>query len=208
MAGQARPVLRLEHGHRLDFKEQPLHAAPGAVHPEVTEFALADTPLGEISNKLFRARGDDERELTLSELFARLATPPKGTTAQAMRAEIHKRLVNALSPLLLPFLALPFAVGGRRQRRAYRFGAALVLIVVFHEIVEQGSVAAHSGRISPWLAMWLPFGLLALFAGWRYYSACFTVDSDPLDTAIDRAGEAVSSARNRLLRRFGWEITS
>ncbi len=206
VAGQSRPVLRLEEGHRLDFKEKPLHAKPGTIHPEVTEFALADTPLGEIDKNIFRPRGDDERELTLPELFARLDSPPKGTTGQAMRTEIHKRLVNAATPLILPFLALPFTIGGRRQRRAYRFGVALVIIIAFHEIIEQGSVAAHSGALSPWLALWLPFGLLALFAGWRYYSACFTVDRDPLDAAIDRAGEKISAARNRLLRRFGWEV--
>lgn len=208
VAGESRPVLRLENGHRLDFKEKPFHAKPGTIHPDVTEFALADTPLGAISRKIFRPRGGDELELTLSELFTQLGSPPKGTTEQAMRTEIHKRLVNTVSPLVLPFLALPFTIGGRRQRRAYRFGAALVLIVAFNEIVEQGSVAAHSGNVSPWLAMWLPLGLLSLFAGWRYYSVCFTVDSDPFDAAIDRAGEAVSAARNRLLRRFGWEVES
>ncbi|MBC8036659.1 MAG: LptF/LptG family permease [Rhizobiales bacterium] len=208
VAGQPRPILRLESGHRLDFGEKPLYAKPGTIHPEVTEFAKADTPLGEIDKKLFRPRGDDERELTLPELFAQLDTPPKGTSAPAMRTEIHKRLVNAVSPLILPFLALPFTIGGRRQRRAYRFGAALVLIVAFHEIVEQGSVAAHSGAISPWLAMWLPLGVLSVFAGWRYYSACFTVNPDPLDAAIDRMGEKISAARNRLLGRLGWDVAS
>ena len=202
----SRPVLRLEQGHRLKFKEKPLHAKPGTVHPEITEFALSDTPLGEINKKLFRPRGDDERELTLPELFARLASPPKDTTEQAMRTEIHKRLVNGVTPLILPFLALPFTIGGRRSRRAYRFGVALVIIIAFHEIVQQGSVAAHSGNISPWIAMWLPLGVLALFAGWRYYSACFTVDRDPLDAAIDRVGERISAARNRFLRRIGWEV--
>ena len=205
VAGQSRPVLRLEQGHRLDFREKPEHAGSGAIHPEVAEFALADTPLGAIEKKILLPRGEDERELTLPELFARLGSPHKRTTEQAMRAEIHKRLLNAVSPLVLPFLALPFTIGGRRARRGYRFGVALVLIVVFHEIVEQGSVAAHSGRVSPWLVMWLPLGLLSLFAGWRYYSACFTINRDWLDAAIDRLGETVSAARARLLRRFGWE---
>ncbi len=208
VAGRSRPVLRLEQGHRLRFKEKPLHAKPGTVHPEITEFGLADTPLGEIDKKLFRPRGDDEREMTLPELFARAASPPKGTTEPAMRTEIHKRLVNAATPLILPFLALPFTIGGRRSRRAYRFGVALVIVIAFHEIVEQGSIASHSGTISPWLAMWLPLGLLALFAGWRYYSACFTVDRDPLDAAIDRVGETLSAARNRFLRRIGWEAAA
>jgi lipopolysaccharide export system permease protein len=208
VVGQARPILRLEQGHRLDFKERPSYAKIGTVNPEVTEFALADTPLGEIDKNIFRPRGDDARELTLSELFTRLGSPPKGITEQAMRTEVHKRLVNAISPLVLPFLALPFTIGSRRSRRAYRFGVALILIVMFHEIVEQGSVAAQSGSISPWIAMWLPLGVLTLFAAWRYYSTCFTVNRNVLDDVIDRVGESFSAWYHRILRRFGWELAS
>ncbi len=208
VAGEPRPVLHLEHGHRLDFKSKPIYADPVSVHPDVAEFALADTPLGTITKDIFRPRGEDEREMTLPELFVSLDTPPKSTTQAAMRTEIHKRLLNTVVPMVLPFLALPFTIGGRRTRRAYRFGFALVLIVAFHEIVEQGSVAARAGSISPWLAMWLPLGLLAVFAGWRYYAACFTVNRDLLDVAIDRAGEALTSVRIRFLRRFGWEPVS
>jgi lipopolysaccharide export system permease protein len=109
-------------------------------------------------------------------------------------------------PLLLPFLALPFTLGGRRSRRAYRFGVALVLIVAFHEIVEQGSILAEAGRISPWLVTWLPLSLLTAFAAWRYYSACFTVDRDPLDALIDGAGDTLSRFKSTLLRRLGWEL--
>ncbi len=203
--GEPRPVLHLEQGHRLELKSPPAPAAGVTVRPEVAEFALADTPLGKISKDIFRPRGEDERELTLPELLAQVDTPPKGTTTAAMRTEFHKRLVNIASPLVLPFLALPFTLGGRRSKRAYRFGVALALIVAFHEVVEQGSVAAHEGRISPWLAMWLPFALLSVFAAWRYYAACFTVNRDWLDTAIDHAGDVVSAFKSRLLRRFGLE---
>ena len=114
-----------------------------------------------------------------------------------------ERLMNTVSPLVLPFLALPFALGGRRSKRAYRFGVALVLIVAFHEIVEQGCVLAHQGSVSPWLVTWLPLALLSVFAGWRYYAACFTVNRDPLDSLIDRAGESISAFRSRLLQRLG-----
>ena len=204
VAGEPRPILHLDRGHRLIFKQKPSYASPLAAAAEAAEFAAADTPLGQISKKLFRPRGDDERELTLPELYNKLATPPKGTTAAAMNAEFHKRLMNVVSPLVLPFLALPFAIGGRRSQRGYRFGFALVLIVGFHEIIEQGSVAARNGNVSPWLVIWLPLGLLSVFAGWRYYETCFTMNRDPLDAAIDRFGEAVSNLKSRLLRRLGW----
>ena len=62
-----RPTLHLEQGHRLTFKQRPTAEAPS--NAESTEFALADTPLGRISKDLFRPRGEDERELTLPELY-------------------------------------------------------------------------------------------------------------------------------------------
>ncbi len=69
--GSKRPVLHLEHGHRLalpvwpDFSSRapPVAALAG-------EFDSADMPLGQLNRKLDRQRGNDERELTLPELFS------------------------------------------------------------------------------------------------------------------------------------------
>ena len=63
-----------------------------------------------------------------------------------MRAELHKRLISMLTFPMLPFLAVPFALGRRRNQRAYRFGIALVLLVAFHEIIEQGAIATRAQR--------------------------------------------------------------
>lgn len=202
--GEPRPVLHLEQGHRFIFKQKPSYAIAPPAPVEAAEFASADTPLGALSKKLFRPRGDDERELTLPELLAKQAAPPKGTTSAAMNAELHKRMMNIVSPLVLPFLALPFAIGGRRTQRTYRFAVALAIVVAFHEIIEQGGLAARDGKVSPWLVMWLPLAILSLFAGWRYYETCFTVNRDPLDAAIDRMGEAISGWRTGLATRLGW----
>lgn len=201
--GGNRPVLHLDNGHRLSFKAPPDPALATAAAPEVAEFAIANAPLGAVSKDAFRPRGEDERELTLPELIGQRNTPPKGATVAAMSAEIHRRIVDAAGLLVLPFLALPFAVSGRRQQRSYRFGFALVLVIVVHEIIGQGSNAAHGG-VSPWLTMWLPLGLLAAFAGWSYYITCFTVSRDPLNHAVDAAGEAITALRRRLTRRLGW----
>ncbi len=202
-AQDKRPTLHLEDGHRLTLKQQPAARATANVVSEVTEFALADTPLGRISKELFRPRGEDERELTIPELFRNLATPPKDSTIDEMKAELSERLVSAVSILILPFLAIPFAVGSRRSQRGFRTVVALALIVIYHEVIQQGANIAGKGAASHWLTLWLPFGLLALFAGWRYFAACFTVSGDALGNAIDRLGELTSGLRATLLRRFG-----
>jgi lipopolysaccharide export system permease protein len=200
-----RPTLHLEEGHRLSFGKKPSANDSAAINAEVTEFALADTPLGKLSKDIFRPRGEDERELTLPELFRQLDNPPPKATAAEVASELHERLVNAVSILILPFLAIPFAVGSRRSQRSFRTGFALVLIVVYHELIQQGATAANHGSVSPYVALWLPCGLLALFAAWRYLVTCFSIAEDPIGNAMDRVGEAVNGVRHRIMRRFGWE---
>ena len=202
-AGQ-RPTLQLADGHRLSFKERPAVTSPTPAVGETTEFAIADTPLGRLSKDIFRPRGEDERELTLPELFAALDKPPPKASREEVSSELHERLVTAASILILPFLAIPFAVGSRRSSRGFRTGVALVLIVLYNEIIHKGASASNNGIVSPYVSMWLPWLLLALFAGWRYAATCFTLRNDVVSSFIDRAGDAVSGLRHALLRRTGW----
>ena len=198
-----RPTLHLEDGHRLTLKQRPVTGSPAPLATGVAEFAMADTPLGRISKDLFHPRGDDERELTIPELFHNLDSPPKDSNANEMIAELSARLVNVVSILILPFLAIPFAVGSRRSQRGMRTVFALALIVIYNEVIQQGANIAGNGTASHWLTLWLPCALLAVFAGWRYIAACFTVSGDPLGNAIDRIGELLAGLRTRLMRRFG-----
>jgi lipopolysaccharide export system permease protein len=192
VAGRQRPVLRLRTGHRLEVLGKPGYKK-GTALPRVTAsaFGLVDTPLGSDSPVFFRPRGHDERELTLPELYRLQNTPPKWTTKPIMRAELHRRIISILTILILPILAIPFALGRKRGQRSYRFGAALILLIVFHETIEQGALAMRYQNWSPYLAMWTPFLLLTTFAGWRFYKACFSIRSDSMESVIDRINDAV-----------------
>lgn len=201
--GQRRPVLRLNNGHQLKLDRWPTlekdKKIPSAV---ITEFAQTDTPLGRVSDLVYRPRGEDERELELPELYALQDHPPKDSSINSMRAELHKRIIYVASFLMLPLLAVPFAIGRQRSQRGYRFGTALVIVVAYHEIIEQGAVATDVSGLSPWLSMWLPFGLLTLFSAWRYYVACFTLMPDRLGGVIDSIGSAIGRFWHPLIRRF------
>lgn len=203
-AGGQRPTLHLEDGHRLTFKAQPDVTSAHPAIGESTEFALADTPLGRISKDIFRPRGEDERELTLPELFTALDNPPPKANRNNVNSELSERLVTAVSILILPYLAIPFAVGNRRSARGFRTGVALVLIVVYNEIIHQGASLANHGVASPFITMWLPCLLLALFAGWRYIGTCFTLRNDPVSAVIDRVGDFFGGLRHSVVRRLGW----
>jgi lipopolysaccharide export system permease protein len=119
-----------------------------------------------------------------------------------MTSELHNRLVNVLVPVVLPFLALPFALGRRRHLRAYRFGIAVALLIAFHEIIQQGALMTHNYGYSPYLTMWLPFFVMAAFAGWRFWTSCFTVRADRLEPLFDELAGLVRYLRRRLLPQF------
>jgi lipopolysaccharide export system permease protein len=196
--GEVRPVLRLIDGRRMTFNDAPRPGQPAASPPAVTDFAVADTPIGKSTTATYRARGADERELTLPELFEQLPHPPRSATRNSMLSEINKRLIQILSLPMLPYLAVPFTVGHRRSQRSYRFGAALVLIIAYHEIVEQGGLAVKTSGVSPFTVLWLPWIALLIFAAWRFYKTAFTLRPDLMESAIERINDAATALRLRL----------
>jgi lipopolysaccharide export system permease protein len=204
--GQTRPTLRLNNGHRLMLERWPtLQQNGSAVPANVAQFDQTDTPLGKVAKDYFRPRGDDERELTLPEIYAAMDTPPEGTTKEAMRTEFHRRIINVIAMLILPVLAIPFAVGRARSPRAYRMAIALVLLVAFHEVIEQGAVAAKLGTFSPWISMWLPMSLLSAFAVWRFWQSSFRIAGDSLDNIFVPLSDWTVSLWQRVRIRFGWD---
>ncbi len=198
--GEKRPVLRLQRVHQLQVNGWP---SPDKSKPlpqsRVAEFKSVDTPLGKVKAVFFRLRGNDEREMTLGELIERQNDPPKSSSLQDMKAELHRRIVSIVTILLLPILAIPFALGRRRGQRAYRFAVALILLIAYNEIIEQGALAVRVQQASPYIAMWLPFLALAAFAIWRYYRACFTLQSDGLEPVFDRITEFLRWCRRQVL---------
>jgi lipopolysaccharide export system permease protein len=193
-------VLRLEQGHRLGLPARPDTAADTPVPtPIVGDFAFADTPLGQLKKKFTRERGADERELTFPELISRRTSPPAKATINSMTAELHSRIINTLVPVVLPFLALPFALGRRRHLRAYRFGLAVALLIAFHEIIQQGALMTHNYGHSPWLTMWLPFLAMVAFTAWRFSNVCFSVRPDRLEPIFDDLAQFIRALRRRFV---------
>jgi len=81
---------------------------------------------------------------------------------------------------------------------------ALVILVVVHEVIEQGAVATRTGGTSPYLTMWLPFGVVIAFAAWRFWLAAYVLKVDRLDNAIDRVSVVTNAGWLWLIKRFGF----
>ncbi len=194
---KVRPVLRLRDGHQLEIKSWPTFDKTAPLPSSfVSTFETLDTPVGKISKKAFPARGRSPRELTIVELVGELLQPSRNLSKAELSASLNKRLVNVATIFILPFLAMPFAMGRRRGQRGYRFGIALIILIAFHEIIQVGVVSVKEGNTAPLTAVWMPFFLLALFSFWRFWRLSFSLPKDRLEPMIDFVSDRIGKIMN------------
>ncbi len=180
------PVLRLDDGLRLDFDED---GGMSMVNFEEFRWPLARSPVSG-----YRARGRDPRELTFPELVVASAQRPYYLTDADISAELNSRLVIVASTLALSVLAVAMGVGrGRRQRDLSAF-AGLVLLIVYNEALEFGESMVKREQAPAWLAIWLPFVLLATAAGSAFREAAFRLPAGR-PSFVDRAADRLVSLR-------------
>jgi LPS export ABC transporter permease LptF/LPS export ABC transporter permease LptG len=102
------------------------------------------------------------RELTLDELRDRARDPEASPEVRRLaRVEIHKKASIPAACLVFGLLALPLGFNNRRGGRGSGFALSIGVILVYYVLLSHGEEAAHYGKMSPWLAMWLPNLLLA-----------------------------------------------
>lgn len=175
--------LRLHNGVRAETK------AAGAT-PNVVKFEQFDVPLDlAFDLEPFHPRGGDEEELTLAELWAIWDHPPPGFTAARIGAEINSRLVRIVTILVLPFLAVPLGMASRRQPRNTGLVVGVVLLVLYHYVLQFGYSLTEIGRVSPGIGLWLPFAIFASASILGFYAAVDRPEQNSLSAALVRIGE-------------------
>ncbi len=166
--GSYASILVLGNGRRTEFKADQ-DGARTLVYDHFT------WPIESHAEGAFRARGEDERELTLPELWSSRKSPPTGIKRREVVSELHSRLTKIVVVLVLPFLAVPLALGGGRGGQSYGIGVGLLILVVYQKFLQFGEAMVEDGHFSPWLGLWLPFGLFTLLAGCLFYRAAFKI---------------------------------
>jgi lipopolysaccharide export system permease protein len=186
-------ILRLENGVRVDA---------GLISKEATvlSFDSLTIPLdASMGPKAFRVRGNTHAELTLPELFQALRNPPEGTNYDQAITAIHSRIVRAASFVFLPLIAMPLGMTVRRSRRSVSLGVGIVILLLYHYLIEMAAGFAASGSISPYLAFWVPFALFTGFGLWCFHVTATRPGANPFNrvlSAIDGLiGRLVSSDR-------------
>ncbi|WP_018147794.1 LptF/LptG family permease [Henriciella marina] len=115
----------------------------------------------------FRARGNDERELTVLELGDVSAFPRVEQTAAS--ALLHDQLSRAFLILILPVLAFPPGVNLGRRPRAGGIVLGVIALLIVQKALEYGLQTASTGAIPAWAGSW-PVLVVTLCAGGYAFS--------------------------------------
>lgn len=144
----------------------------------------------------FRARGGNERELTLTELWSEMHNPVPSAPYRKLAAEFHSRIARALSLIFLPLMIVPLSMTMRRNTRIANMVTAAAATVLYHNSLQIGETLADKGVASPLITCWGPFLVFVALSIW-----IFTTSTDrPGDTAVSRAIDRIEGAIGKLTR--------
>jgi lipopolysaccharide export system permease protein len=154
--------------------------------PRTLSFESYDLPVKLPQIDQFRKRGNKLEELTIHELwYDGYVRPTHGETAVAAQANFHYRVVEILSMLLLPLLAVSLAIPPKRSSSALGIFLGIVIIVAYHKINQYGLQMGSHGKLDPVLALWIPLALFAAMIAWMYHVIAHKPGGQPIG-ALER----------------------
>ncbi len=186
---EARLVLRNGHGLEIRPGVQPTGRASAIDFEEIQRRVTLSEP------KAFRARGIDERELTLPELWQAWRAGRPGLSRDVIRAEWHDRIIRIVSILLLPVLAVPLSVGGARRGRSNGMAVGLILLLVYNKLIGTGESLAASGDLPSLVAQWGVFAVFAAVSGFVFLRGAFRPGGSDYGILAFDAGAALAQTR-------------
>lgn len=148
-------------------------------------FTTLEVPMDLGSARPYADRGTDVLELNLHELiiaYARaqmrnLDQPPgqvennvlalaDGIALSALAAELHGRVIYALSIIIMPFFAIPLAIGTPRSNRNVGLILGLVSLLAYQKGLEFGQKVAAVSQLPAGPFLW---GVFTVFLGLSVY---------------------------------------
>jgi len=166
------PVLNLATGDGFQIVDTTLSGQSG--------FAESAIAIREVDDP-YRARGDDEREMTSGELFKnRHGTVTQKIDVNTNNAALHLRLAKAVLLLLLPFIAVPFGLNYGRNPSAAGIFVGVVFLVSLQKALDFAQSLGASGKIPPWSGIWGIIALVAIGAFFLFRKSAYKMGQPPL----------------------------
>jgi lipopolysaccharide export system permease protein len=160
----AKLILKLRDGRQI-------FVDPNGRRANALSFDTFDVEIELPAIAAYRARGAHETEATVAEIWRRLRveTPRSDPLWNEYRAGFHFRIIQALSFLILPILAVAAGVTGRRRTSDLKPILGVAIVVVYHELLEGwAQVVVREGVLSPYVAMWGLFAVFLVVSVWLY----------------------------------------
>jgi lipopolysaccharide export system permease protein len=189
-------TLILRDGVRVDSK-------PDGTGGKASTFGESSLPLEVVAPDPFRPRGDSESELSFFELIRAYVQKSPNIGQDDALAEINYRLVRTLTVLFLPFLAIPMGLTSRRQPTSIRIIAGIAILIVYYQALQFGKDMVENGRLSSFVALWIPFFVFALGSAYLFHVANSRLNQDPLAVVFGTIDDAWTWLRARWLILFG-----
>src|SRR5690606_18702773 len=168
--------------------------------PRILSFSSHDLPIDLPKIEQFRNREGDV-ELSLPELFRAGMAPDTKPLARAQAwSNFNFRVVEVAMMFLLPLAAIAFAIPPKRSTSALGVFLSIVFIVTYHKINQYAESVGSLGRIDPFLALWVPFVLVAALIGWMYYQTAYVPGGQPIG-ALERQSAKALGGLKRLFHR-------
>jgi lipopolysaccharide export system permease protein len=191
-------ILRLTEG-------QIIQDTPGTV-PRVLSFSRHDLPIDLPAIEEFRARGvgkgKEDREFLLPELLRRVSWD-EGFSDEARtrsQANLNYRLVEVVTMLLIPLLAVALAIPPKRSTSALGVFVSIVMVVAYHKINEYAQSVAALGKVDPVLALWGPFVIFSALIVWMYWRVAYVPGGQAIG-ALERFAAVVGKRLRALTKR-------
>jgi lipopolysaccharide export system permease protein len=150
---------------------------------------------------LLRARGGDERELTLGELVQHAALPNPVISRDTLMAEFYARLARSMVLPFLPLIALPLGLAAKRKRRTAGLLFAGALLLAFQHGLQFGQGLAAAGKVSAEVGVGVPFFLFTGFAVWMFAGSRKRPGETPIGRFVGHVAYVIDRIRKRLRPR-------
>jgi lipopolysaccharide export system permease protein len=189
-------TLILRDGVRVDSK-------PDGTGGKASVFGELALPLEMVAPEEFRPR-QGESELAFFELIHAYVTKDPNIGQDDALAEINYRVVRTLTVLFLPLLAIPMGLTSRRQPTSIRIVVGIAILIVYYQVLNFGKDMAENGRVSSFVALWVPFLIFSLGSLYMFYVANSRLNQDPFAAvfgAIDDAWRLLKRCWFGLFRR-------
>jgi len=147
----------------------------------------------------FRVRGNDEREMTSSELFEnRRGDRSTEVDRNTNNATLHLRIARTLMLFILPFIAVPFGLNYGRNPSSAGIFVGVVFLVSLQKALEFAQTLGASGKLPPWVGIWGLMGFLTLFAAFIFWKSAFKMGQPPLTSFAQWVSHAQGQIRSTI----------